>query len=242
MPLVDLQGESFNAHWRVAVLTESRDASAASFRVITAKNRTSRARRFRRVTASCVEPKHNVHDVGLTLRSEGEPALRKHRRHCVVLWQDVGDQLPEPGAAGNPGEMAHQGRTDPLSLIRIDDGEGYLGLPGLQDDVTCTADDHRPAGLLHHGDEGHVIDEVDVEEVGRFLLREAALHIEEAAVEGLEAGAADRGQEFGPVILSEGPDIDPTSIAKRLDRRIRRCFHHGRPSILCPRARETERE
>ena len=176
--------------------------------------------------AGRVEPKGNVHDVGLTLRSEGEPAFGEHLQHRVVLRQDVGDQLPEPGAAGNPGEMAHQGRTDPLSLIRIDDGEGYLGLPGSQDDVACTADDHRPASLLHQGDEGHVIDEVDVQEVGRFLLREAALHGEEAAVEGLAAGAADRGQEFGPVILSEGPDLDPTSIAKRLDRRIGRCFHN----------------
>src|SRR5262249_43273727 len=53
-----------------------------------------------------------MHGVGLTLRSEGEPALREHLKHRVVRWQDVGDQLPEPGALGNPGEMAHQGRTD----------------------------------------------------------------------------------------------------------------------------------
>src|SRR5262245_25777037 len=192
------------------------------------------------MTASCVEPKRNMHDVGFTLRSEGEPAPREHLQHRVVRWQDVGDQLPEPGAASNPGEMAHQGRTDPLSLILIDDGEGYLGLPGLYDDVACTANDHRPAGLLHHGDEGHVIDEVDVQEIGRFLLRQAVFHGEEAAVEGFGAGAADRGQEFGPVILPEGPDIDPTSIAKRLDGRIACCFHHGRPSsyTLSPRRRE----
>jgi hypothetical protein len=157
------------------------------------------------------------------------------------MWSDPDlrvEQLPRQ----RRGQLreAHEGRTDPLSLILIDDGEGYLGLPGPQDDVACTADDHRPYGLPHHGDEGHVIDEVDVQEEGHFLLRAAAFHGEEAAVEGLGAGAADRGQEFGPVILSEGPDIDPTSVPNRLDRRIRRCFHHGRPSsyALSPRRRD----
>jgi hypothetical protein len=77
------------------------------------------------VTLSCAQPHHNMHDVVLTLRCEGEPALREHLQHHVVLWQDVGDQLPEPSVAGNPGKMAHQGRTDPLSLILIDDILAY---------------------------------------------------------------------------------------------------------------------
>jgi hypothetical protein len=38
-----------------------------------------------------------------------------------------------------------------------------------------------------------VIDEVDIQEVGHFQLREAAHHGEEAAVEGSGAGTADRG-------------------------------------------------
>jgi hypothetical protein len=72
--------------------------------------------------------------------------------------------------------------------------------------------------------------EVDVQEVGHFLLCQTTLYSEEPAVERLGADAGDGLQELSPVIRSLGPDLDPTSIAKRLEGLIRRCRHHGRPS------------
>ena len=142
---------------------------------------------------SLAQPKSDVHDLALALDAKRESAFLEHFQHRAIIWQDFGDQFLESASPGNRGEMMHESRAETLPLILIDHSERDLGLSRLHDDVTCAARDHRPAGLLHHGDEGHVIDEVDVQEESHFLLREAAFHGEEAAVQGLGAGAADRG-------------------------------------------------
>ena len=74
----------------------------------------------------------------------------------------------QPGAAGDRGEMAHQGGADALPLVLVDDGESHLGLPRLDDDVASGADDDRSPTFLHDRDQGHVIDEIDVQEERKF--------------------------------------------------------------------------
>src|SRR5215211_2142659 len=106
------------------------------------------------------QPQRRVYDSGPAL--ETEPAFLEHPQHRDVVWQDLRDQLPEPGTAGDRGEVAHQGRADTLPLVLVDDGESHLRRPGLDDDVASAPDDHRPSALVRHRDQGHVIGEVDI--------------------------------------------------------------------------------
>src|ERR1700738_988777 len=80
--------------------------------------------------------------------------------------------------------MAHKCRTDPLSLVLVDHDESYLGLAGLNDHVTSAAN-HWPLAFVQHGDQGDVVDKVDVQEERDFFLRKAPFRREEAAVERL---------------------------------------------------------
>jgi hypothetical protein len=56
------------------------------------------------------------------------------------------------------------------------------------------------APLLHHRDQGHVVDEVGMHEEIDFPLGKIALCAEEAAVEGLRAGTADGRHEGVPIV------------------------------------------
>jgi hypothetical protein len=69
-----------------------------------------------------------------------------------------------PAARAIAREMAHQCQPDTLPLVFVDNGECHLGLSRLQDDVASAAHDHRPPVIFNHGDQSHMIDEVDVQE------------------------------------------------------------------------------
>jgi hypothetical protein len=71
--------------------------------------------------------------------------------------------------------MTHEGRSDPLSLIRIDHDEGYYGLARLDNDVTPTSNDRRPPVLIQLCDKRNVIVEIDVHEKSELGFRETAL-------------------------------------------------------------------
>src|SRR6516225_12142032 len=78
------------------------------------------------------------------------------------------------------------------------------------------------------------MDKIDIQEERDFLLRKAALCNEEAAEDGLHAGAADGCHEFSTVIRSERPDFYRTAVAQQFNHRIFCCFHHDRdnPGLL----------
>src|SRR4051812_28105317 len=115
--------------------------------------------------------------------------------------------------------MTHQCGADTLALVFIDHRESYLGLPGLQDDVATTADDHGAAVFFAHCDQGHVIEEVDLCEERDFLVGKMTSYTEEATIERLGAAAADGRNELGPVVRSKRTDFDPVSIAQQINRR-----------------------
>ena len=144
------------------------------------------------------------------------PLVPEDLQHGGVPRQNIGDQFLEPGVAGDGHEVAHQRRADALSLVGIVHGEGDLGLAGRPHDVAAPADDHRLAVLFQHRDQGDVAHEIDIEIEVDLLVREAAFEGEEAPVEGLIAGAADGGEQPGPVLRPEGADFDRASVAQGL--------------------------
>ena len=107
-----------------------------------------------------------------------------------------------------------------MPLVLVDHNESNFGLSRLHDDVAAAADDQRLPAFLHHGDQGHVADEVDVREEGDFLLREAALHSEETPVERLGTGAAHGCEEIRPIVQSESANIYMLPIAQQLNCRV----------------------
>jgi hypothetical protein len=69
-------------------------------------------------------------------------------------------------------------------------------------------------------DERDMVFEIDVEEEGQLLLREALLWREKAPLERLRAGPSDRREHLGPVIGTKCANFDWTPVAEALERRI----------------------
>ena len=81
--------------------------------------------------------------------------------------------------------MAHECLSYASSLIVIDYSKGDLGTSRFEDDIASARDDQS---LLWRRDQGDVPHKINIQEEGNFLLCEAALRTEEAAVERLGAG------------------------------------------------------
>ena len=114
----------------------------------------------------------------------------------------------------------------------IDHGEGYLCLPGLHDDVTTAAHDHRSRVIFQHSHRGDVVDEIDFQEGRHFRLGKVASHGEEAAIERLGTETIDGGEKAGAVVGPEGTDLQPSSIPQRLDRRKLGCVQADHAPII----------
>ena len=91
--------------------------------------------------------------------------------------------VPPSGIARNRGEMTHQCCTDTLSLIPIDHGKSDLGLSTFDCNVASASDYRRLTAFVYHRHQGHMMDEVDVQEECDFLFGKVALYAEEAAIE-----------------------------------------------------------
>src|SRR5260370_12238018 len=116
--------------------------------------------------------------------------------------------------------MAHENRADPLALICVDHDESAVGLACPDNDMTSAAGDSRASAFIDLRDERDVALEIDVEEEGHLLLREALLWREKASLNRLCAGPSDRREHLGPVIGTKGADVDRTAVANVFDDRI----------------------
>jgi len=112
--------------------------------------------------------------------------------------------------------VTHQQCAEALSLIIVDHDKGDLGFSGFGDDVPSAADDDVTPVLPGKRDQGDVIGKVDIHEVGDFLLREAAFDHEEAALQRLRTGAADRRQHVILVVRPQRTDLDVTAVTQAL--------------------------
>src|SRR6476661_4502092 len=123
--------------------------------------------------------------------------------------------------------MAQEHSAETPSLVLVDHGKGRLGASGLQHDVAFPTNDLLCAILvLHHRDQCHMVDEIDVYEERDFQLGEAASRGKETAVEGPPAGMVDGGENRRPVLWPERADFDARPIAQHFNPGIPGCFGH----------------
>ena len=120
---------------------------------------------------------------GFALHADPQPAFLKDLKHRLVVRQDLGGEFAQPGFASNGGEVTHQCRADALPLILVDDSKSHFSLPRPGDDIAGATDDFRsPTTLLEHCDQGHIVDEIDDNEVGAFVFGEVPLCGKEAPI------------------------------------------------------------
>ena len=136
------------------------------------------------------KPKSDMYDTGIASRSHTQSALLEYLQHRRVVRQNLSRQLLKSDVTGNCREMAHEGCSDALLLVAVDNREGHLGLARFDEDVPTPTDDDAPTVLLKLGHQGHMADEVYIHEVGDLALSEAPLGREEAAIQGLGAALA----------------------------------------------------
>jgi hypothetical protein len=124
-------------------------------------------------------------------------------------------------------EVTHQDGADASSLPGINDDERHLGPPQLEDDVSPTSDNYLPAGLLCQRHQRDMIAEVDVHEESALLIREMALHREEAALQRFRAGLCLSSEHRGLVLRPKGPDFDRAAVTEAFQRAVVGSVRHG---------------
>lgn len=169
-----------------------------------------------------------MHHTGLASRRHRQSAMLENLQHRCVFGQDLRDQFVQAGPACQLSKMAHQDRSEPLSLVIVDHRKRDFGPAGLCHDVASAAYNRAPSVHFRDRDQRHVIDEVDVEEEIEFLLAEFAANGEEAAEQGLCAGAFNRRKKAIPVARPQRADFDAPTVAQCLDGRIACRMRHGR--------------
>ena len=90
------------------------------------------------------------------------------------------------------------------------------------------------AGFLRERDNRDMILEIDVHEEGALLVREVALHDEEAALQRLRAGPFDRSEHVGLILPPKRADFDLAAVAQKLA-----CGVVDRPQTLGLVSRQT---
>src|SRR6516165_6271638 len=117
-----------------------------------------------------VELQRDVNDAVLALLLGFQTAALQHAQHCRVLRQHLSDELSQASRACQAQEMAQQRAGNSPTLDFIDDREGDLGCARPHDDVARARHDELTSGCVPDGNERNLIDEVDVDERGDFLV------------------------------------------------------------------------
>ena len=116
-----------------------------------------------------------MYDAGIARGSYTQSALLEYLQHRNVVCQDFGCQLRKSDMTGNCREMVHEGCSNALFLVAVDNHESDLGLARFDEDVAAPTDNDAPTVLLKLGHQGHMVDEVYIHEVGDLVLSEVPL-------------------------------------------------------------------
>jgi hypothetical protein len=106
--------------------------------------------------------------------ANAKAAFLKYAQHRNVVGKDFCRERSKSGLAPNAGEMAHQCRAEPLALVEIDYRKCDLRLTGLLNHIARATHDNGLPILLRLGNEGHMVDKVDIQEIDDFLFGEMA--------------------------------------------------------------------
>jgi len=99
----------------------------------------------------------------------------------------------------------------------VDDRKCHFRLAQVDHDVASASDDDAATVFVEFGDQSHMILEIDVYEEVELLVRKVELWNEEAPLQRFDAGSSDCLQHFLVVGRANSADLDPTSIAQKLD-------------------------
>jgi len=177
--------------------------------------------------ARSVELQGEMDDAALVLALQSETAVFQHAQHRSIIWQHIGEELAQPGRTRQTRKMAQHGAGYSLPLEFIDDRECKLGCAATNDDVTRARQDDFASTFALDCDEGHLIDEVDLDERLHFCVAEVTPDTEEAALERLIAGAPGGNQQRVAITGPERPDLDLPPVAQPLENRKVRSIGHG---------------
>ena len=162
------------------------------------------------------ELSYQMERLGIPVRGGAEAELSEYFNHGDVLGQNFCCQFLQSGIARDLDEMTHQDRADATSLPGIDDDKRHLGAPRLEDNVPAAPDDDLAAGFLCERDNCDMILEIDVHEESALLVREVALHCEEATLQRLGAGLSDRSEHISLILSPKRADVDLAAFAEEL--------------------------
>src|SRR5437879_548486 len=158
--------------------------------------------------------------LGIPTRGGAEAELSEYLYHRCVFRQNFCRQFLQSGVACDLDEMTHQDRPDTAALPCIDDDKCHLGPPRLESNVPAAADDDLAVGFICKRDDRDMVFEIDVHEEGTLLIREVALHDEEASLQRLCAGLSDRSEHIRLVLPPERADFDLAAVAEKLARSV----------------------
>jgi hypothetical protein len=114
-------------------------------------------------------------DTGIARSFCTQATLLEYLQHRHIVRQDLGRQFLKSEVTGNRREMVHESFSDALSLVAVDNHESHLGLARFDEDVAAPTYDDAPTVLLKLGHQGHMVDEVNIHEVGDLVLGEIPL-------------------------------------------------------------------
>ena len=161
-----------------------------------------------------------IDDPTLERAAHLEAGPAEHREHRPVLGQHLGGEAAQAVHAADRGEMFEQHRAETAPLVGVDDGERHLGLVMPAPAVVATDGDDLVA---EHGDEGHAVAAVDVDETVDLGIGQARLHREEPVVDARRRQPAVEGDKPVGVVGADRPHVHRAAVAEHDVDGVLRC-------------------
>src|SRR6476661_4802961 len=93
------------------------------------------------VTCASRKPKGDMDYTGIARSFYTQSTLLEYLQHRHIVRQNLGCQLLKSAVTGNRREMVHEGCSDALFLVAVDNHESYFGLARFDEDIAASTDD-----------------------------------------------------------------------------------------------------
>ena len=169
-----------------------------------------------------------MHDTGFSSCCHREPAFFHDFQHGRIFRQDFCDERAETCRAGEGRDLPHQDRSEPLTLIGVDDCKGHLGVAAIELDVSRATGDYLFSVFVDFGNDCDVIHKIDLQEKMKLAFGEFAPRTEKAPKHRLRAGSIDRSQHALAVVRAYRADENGAPVSQGFGREKCRGRCHGR--------------
>lgn len=149
--------------------------------------------------------------------SHWKAAAREHLHHLRVPGHHIGLELLDPHRARDLREVLEEEGADATALMLVGDDERHLGargsaLRGLRAVVAPDGDEPLFAALAQDGGQRDVLREIEIGQVPKLVVGQAALVHERAIPHGLRAQALKEARHQRLVRRPDGTDEERTAI------------------------------